>query len=225
MNKIFLCCLAGMLLLACQADIKEAEAPVPKARADQLPTLRKVVYSWEDTVRHYKMKATYPALLNNLPFGALVSQKMEENKSRFEAFIADFGETNNILTSDFELVQFTDTIISIRQVYEWAVPGTSVLQYRFGHINFQPATAEVITLESLFRKDVEYKQLLTRKLQERIAGDYQLAEVEITDEDLGTYIIGEDYLQFDKVLYPALMQPEPVSIRIPFADIRKQLLW
>lgn len=225
MNKIILCFLAAWLLLSCQADVKKKEEPPAKVRATRLPELRTVVYSWEDTIKHYEMKLTYPALLNNAHFSELVTEEMEENKARFEAFIADFGETNNVLASDFELVQLTDTVISIRQVYEWAVPGTSVLQYSFGHINFQPATQEEISLASLFREEASYKQLLTQKLEAWIVFNYKLKDIEITDEDLDTYIIGEDYLQFDKVLYPYLLQPEPVAIQIPFSGIREHLLW
>ena len=225
MNRIIIFCLSAWLLPGCQADIKKTEEIPPKVRATRLPELRKVVYNWEDTIKHYKMKVTYPALLNNARFSELVSQEMEENKTRFEAFIVDFGETNNVLASDYELVQYTDTVISIRQVYEWAVPGTSVLQYSFGHINFQPAINEIISLESLFRKDVQYKQLLKGKIEEWIKANHKLTNIKVTDEDLDTYIIGEDYLQFDKVLYPELMQAEPIIIKIAFTDIRTQLLW
>jgi len=129
------------------------------------------------------------------------------------------------LHSAYEVVQVSDSVVSVRQLYEWAVPGTSVLQYRYNNINYQPATQEEITLGRLFRGGVDYPVLLKEKLAQKIAAQYELKEVKVDARDLSTFIIGKDYLEFYKVLYPELMEPEPKVVRISFEELREELAW
>lgn len=215
------------LLYACQSEPKQIEYGPrwKKEYATSVPELRKVKYTWQDTVQHYSMTVSYPAILNTPAFSQLVQQSIDENKAQFEFFIRDFDGENRTLNGSFEIIHRSDSVVSIKMLYEWAVPGTSVLQYRFGNLNYQPATESSISLPMIFRSGVDYRRLLKDKLSEKIRSEYNLEEVEITEEDLNTFIIGKRYLEFYKVLYPELMEPAPKAIRVPYREIQEELAW
>lgn len=213
-------------LMSCQSEPPPQYGPKPeKEYATRVPQLQRITYRWQDTTLGYEMKVVYPAIRNDEAFNQLAQQKLGESREAFEAFIADFGRSNNQLFSEYETVQVSDSVVSVRQQYEWAVPGTSVLQYRYNNINYQPGTQEEITLGRLFREGVDYPVLLKEKLRQKMAAQYELEEVEMDARDLSTFIIGKDYLEFYKVLYPELMEPEPKAIRIPFAEMKEELAW
>ena len=227
MLKQVLVLVLGCLLSACQSEPEQiAYGPRwEKEYATRVPELRKVKYTWQDTIQHYKMTVSYPAILNNPAFSQLIQQSIDENKAQFESFIRDFDGENRTLNGSFEAIHRSDSVVSIKMLYEWAVPGTSVLQYRFGNLNYQPATETKIGLPMVFRSGVDYKHLLKDKLSEKIYAEYNLEDVEITEEDLNTFIIGKRYLEFYKVLYPELMEPAPKAIRVSFREIQKELAW
>jgi hypothetical protein len=222
--KIHLLVIVFFMVCSCQTESPYGSKP-QKKYAKEIPQLIQMQYIYEDTILGYRMEVMMPAIQNNPEFSAIVNQYLQENKSHFEEFISDFGRQNNVLVSEFETIQLTDSIISIRQNYIWAVPGTSVLQYSFGHINFQPATREKIRLKDIFREGVDYRLLVTTALKEKIKTEYNVENISINEQDINAFVIGRDYIEFSKVLYPDVMEPEPQLIRIPFSEWAEELTW
>lgn len=213
-----------LIIYSCQTE--PSYGPIPQKKyATRTPQLIQMQYTYEDTAQGYRMEIMMPALQNNPEFSAIITQSLQENRAHFENFIRDFGRQNNALTSEFETIQLTDSIVSIRQNYIWAVPGTSVLQYSFGHINFQPATKKKIPLKDIFREGVDYRSLVIATLKEKIKESYGLEEVAINEKDINAFVIGADFFEFSKVLYPEVMEARPRLIRIPFSDWNDELAW
>jgi hypothetical protein len=212
---------------SCQSDpLPEYGPRLKKEYATRVPTVQKIAYSRQDTVYGYEMKVSYPAIQNNDAFNQLIQEKIRASREDFERFVADFDrEARNELTADFELIHVTDSIVSIRHQYEWAVPGTSVLQYRFNNINFLPATNTSIGLEQLFRQGVDYRPLLSKLIKEKVKAEYELRLEEVTEATLQSFVVGKNYIEFYIVLYPEIMEPEPKAIRIAFEQIREELAW
>lgn len=171
---------------------------------------------------HYALEIKYPAIREHEAFNAAVRSNLETAINEFTAFIEDFEGEGRVLTSEYQLIRNTSLVTSVQQRYEWAVPGVSTLQYRFHNVNYNPETRQLISLGSLFREGVVYPPLLKKKLVEKISARFEVTP-EITDEDLQTFVIGPDYLEFYKVLYPDVMDPEPKAFRVPFSELEKVL--
>ena len=58
-----------------------------------------------------------------------------------------------------------------------------------------------------------------QRLQDKIQSRFKV-QVPITDADLATFTIGGSFLEFYKVLYPEVMEPDPKAIRIEFSELK-----
>ena len=210
---------------ACRSDEKtesESSGPLLAAEAGPGPEITTIGFSREDTVLHYTLDIRYPAIRGEEVFNDAVRANLEKAINEFTTFIQDFHTEGRVMRSEFQLVQNTSLVTSVRQMYEWAVPGTSTLQYRFYNVNFSPEAREIITLGSLFKEGKDYRELLAKRLSERIRARFKV-EVEVTPEDLETFVIGPGYLEFYKVLYPEVMDPEPKAFQVQFSELERVL--
>ncbi len=226
MSKMsLLFCTALLLFAACRSDNKAPQESPELAKAAVAgpgPEIITIGFSREDSVLHYSLDISYPAIRGQEVFNAAVRAGMERAIDDFIAFIKDFNSENRVMSSEYQLVQNTARVASIRQMYVWAVPGTSTLLYRFHNVNYDPEADALISLESLFREGVDHRALLKERLAEKISSHYKV-EAEITEEDLQTFVIGPDHLEFYKVLYPALMEPEPKAFQLKFSELSGKL--
>ena len=213
--------LALCLLAACAPDQQAAEQSPPKEKRipGPPPQLVSITFSREDTALHYSARVTYPGIREDLAFNQAVQASLKSALDNFEAFIQDFNGEGRTLRSEYQAVQLSDTVASIRQMYEWAVPGTSTLLYDFHNINYNPSTHQLIELESLFKPGTDYRSLLRQRLQDKIQSRFKV-QVPITDADLATFTIVGSFLEFYKVLYPEVMEPDPKAIRIEFSELK-----
>ncbi|MCB0570478.1 MAG: hypothetical protein KDC66_11965 [Phaeodactylibacter sp.] len=186
------------------------------------PELVSITFTREDTVKHYSAQVTYPGIREDLAFNQAVQAALKSAIDNFEAFIQGFNSENRVMTSEYQVVQVSDTVVSIRQVYEWAVPGTSTLQYDFHNINYDPSAKKLIGLAQLFKPGVDYQSLLRARIQDKIEARFKV-KADVTDADLATFTIGGDFIEFYKVLYPEVMEPEPKAIRAAFSELKGKL--
>lgn len=226
MKSFILSVLSLCLLAACAPDRQPEGQSRPEAKRipGPPPQLTSITFTREDTVLQYSARVTYPGIREDLAFNQAVQDALKSALDTFEAFIRDFSGGGRTLNSEYQPVQASDTVVSIRQVYEWAVPGTSTLQYDFHNINYDPSARRLITLEALFKPGEDYRSLLRRRLQDKIRASFKV-KVDVTDADLATFTIGGNYLEFYKVLYPEVMEPEPKAIRIEFSELKGRLRW
>ena len=227
MKKIhLLCCMGLCLLSACRSDEKSTqesqESGPEKVIVFPGPEVTTIGFSRKDTVLDYTLDIKYPAIREHEAFNAAVRFNLETAINEFTTFIKDFEGEGRVLTSEYKLIRNTSLITSVQQQYEWAVPGVSTLQYRFHNVNYNPETKQLISLGSLFREGVAYQALLRKKLVEKISTRFG-STPEITNEDLQTFVIGPDYLEFYKVLYPEVLDPEPKAFKVTFLELNAVL--
>lgn len=214
--------LALLMFSTCRSDKEPAQENEPASSALATtgpgPEVTTIGFSRQDTVLQYSLDIKYPAIREHPAFNAAVNSNLSKAIDEFTAFIKGFNSGGRTMSSAYQLIQNTNRVTSIRQMYEWAVPGTSTLQYRFYNINYNPEAQELISLESLFRDGVNYQKLLKKRLEEKIEARFKV-DVEVTEEDLQSFVIGQDFLEFYKVLYPAVMDPEPKAFQVKFSEL------
>ena len=217
-----LCCLGLLLLSACRSDEKSTQASQERSPEKVVvfpgPEVTTIDFSRKDTVLGYTLDIKYPAIREHEVFNAAVRSNLEAAINEFITFIKDFEGEGRVLTSEYKLIRNTSLATSVRQQYEWAVPGVSTLQYRFHNVNYNPETKHLISLGSLFQEGAAYQPLLRNKLAEKISTRFEVTP-DITNEDLQTFVIGPDYLEFYKVLYPDVMDPAPKAFKVMFSEL------
>ena len=223
MNKLaFLLLISSGLMAACGPDKQpeeQAQAWQPKI-SGPVPELTAISFNREDTLLSYEASITYPGIQGDQVFNAIMQQVLKDAIGRFEEFIKDFEGAGRNLESKYEVVQLSDTVVSIRQVFEWFVPGTSIPLYDIQSINYAPTPKQVIELSAFFPPGKDYHTVLRKLLRAKIEKLYQL-DMEVRNDDLDGFTIGPDYLEFYKVLYPELMEPEPKAFRVGFSELKK----
>ncbi|MCB0581520.1 MAG: hypothetical protein KDD10_19695 [Phaeodactylibacter sp.] len=215
-----------LALTACRSDPKTAEESQGEAAVQPAagpgPQITTIGFTREDTVLHYALDIKYPAIREHEVFNGAVRAGLEAAIDEFTEFIKDFNSEGREMRSEYQLVQNTSRVTSVRQMYEWAVPGVSTLLYRFHNVNYNAEAKELIPLESLFRDGVGHRPLLRKRLAEKIRSRFKI-EAEVTDDDLQAFVIGPDYLEFYKVLYPEVMDPEPKAFQVKFSELEGRL--
>ncbi len=216
----------ALLCFACRSDDKPGqdgrEAPLLEGDAGPGPEVTTIGFSRKDTILHYTLDVKYPAIREHEVFNSAVNASLKTAIDEFTDFIQNFQAEGRVMSSEFQLIRNTGRVVSILQVYEWAVPGTSTLQYRIHNVNYNPEIRELISLGSLFREGVGYQQWLKERLEEKARARFKV-EVEFNDQDLQAFTIGQDHLEFYKVLYPELMDPEPKAFQVKFSEMGKKL--
>ncbi|MCB0598552.1 MAG: hypothetical protein H6557_01270 [Lewinellaceae bacterium] len=228
MTKINLfLCIVILLLSACRSDEKSTQAsqqetPAIQSDAGPGPDITTIGFSRKDTVLHYALDIKYPAIREHEVFNTAVRHNLETAIDDFIGFIKDFEGEGRAMNSAYQLIRNTSRVTSIRQQYEWAVPGTSTLQYRFYNVNYNSEARALISLAGLFKEGVGYGPFLKAKLAEKIKSRFNI-EVGVTEEDLQTFVVGPDHLEFYKVLYPEVMDPEPKAFQVKFSEMGDKL--
>jgi len=226
LSKSLISCLALLLLSACRPDGKPAQESGAEtsrlALAGPGPQITTIGFTREDTVLHYTLDIKYPAIREQEVFNQAVRSGMAAAIDEFIRFIREFDTENREMSAEYQVIQNTSLATSIRQMYVWAVPGTSTLQYRFRNVNYNPEAKTLIGLEDLFLQGAAYQGLLKKRLEEKIQARFKI-KAEVTDEDLFTFVIGPDYLEFYKVLYPDVMEPEPKAFQLKFSELEGML--
>jgi hypothetical protein len=222
MRKAAFLFLALGLLAACGSDQPAqdaAEQPWQPKVYGPVPELTDIGFSREDEQLKYQVSITYPGIRGDQAFNALMQQSIQDAIARFEDFIRDFEGEGRTLEGKYEAIQLSDTIVSIKQVYEWAVPGTSILLYDVHGINYDPVAKRAISLSAFFPAGREFRPNLRKLLNAKIKKQHGVA-VEVRNDDLESFTIGSDYLEFYKVLYPDVMVPEPQALRVGLNELK-----
>ncbi len=165
----------------------------------------------------YVVDISYPKVRGSAIINDLIRQKAQENLTNFRQFIENYPAfAERRLTGTYELSLSNAVLFSLRQQYEWAVPGVPILLQHFGNVNIDRRKRQEIRIADLFAEGADYSAVLRPLIAAKIDEEFPDADCNLySGETFEDFTLHDTFVRFYLDLYQGdpTCQFEAIDVR------------